>query len=185
MWYPEVLNRMTLYQSLKNNFTVCEAFTFFNEKNLNNTTEELNEESFCQDSVNDDVFIVTLAVGGTFAILYILMGTFINVIGNRNILLIFFVLTTITGLTSQYIESTTISQLLMGIFLTVGTTIGVINTIVVELFPTQLRAMALAISLMAGRFGAVTGSNLTGPLLYNFCDYIFYIYAIDHIGKYC
>lgn len=183
MWYPEVLNKMTHFSKLRPNQvdTVCTAINYFTHEN--DSSEETLNVIGCKDSVNDEVFMVTLAVGGTFAVLYILMGTFINIIGNRNILMVFFIFTTISGLVSQYVEGVDTAQILMGIFLTVGTTIGVINTIVVELFPTQLRAMALAISLMAGRFGAVTGSNLTGPILYNICEYTFYIFAADHVGK--
>lgn len=75
-------------------------------------------------------------------------------------------------------------QALMGIFLLAGTCIGILNAVIVDLFPTQLRAMALSISLMAGRLGAMTGSHVTGPLILGFCHYTFYAFTADHIRKY-
>lgn len=62
--------------------------------------------------------------------------------------------------------------------------ITAVNAIVVELYPTQIRGMALAISLMFGRVGAMTGSNVAGPLMYSNCDYMFYIFAAIHVRKY-
>lgn len=64
-----------------------------------------------------------------------------------------------------------------------ATGVGIVNAIVVDLYPTQIRGMALAVSLMCGRFGAMTGSNVVGPILFNFCDYLFYIFAALHTGN--
>lgn len=86
------------------------------------------------------------------------------------------------GLGSQYVDGVSYVQGLMGIFLLAGTCIGILNAVIVDLFPTQLRAMALAISLMAGRLGAMTGSHITGPIIMGFCEYTFYIFIADHIG---
>lgn len=134
--------------------------------------------------MGEDVFVITLIIAGLFAVIYIVLGSLINIIGNKNILVTFFLTTMAFGIAAQNVHTAILSQIFMAIFLTAATTIGVINTIVVELYPTQLRAMALAISLMAGRFGAVAGSHLTGPLIYGLCDFTFYIFAVDHIREF-
>lgn len=64
-----------------------------------------------------------------------------------------------------------------------GPCISLVNSINVDLYPTQIRGMALAFCLMFGRIGAMAGSNLVGPLLNNLCDYIFYIFTVIHIRK--
>lgn len=210
MWYPEILNRMAHFVN-KNpgkDVSVCAAIYYYEQEYYSmpfiNNTENIMVRNFiinnviicktlifqrqtsipaCKDNVNNEVFLITLIIGFCFAILYILIGTFINIIGNRNILVGFFVITTTFGLASQYVDGIMLAQLFMGIFLMEATCIGVINTIVIDLYPTQMRGMALAISLMAGRFGAVTGSHLTGPLIYNYCEFTFYVFSIDHISK--
>lgn len=137
----------------------------------------------CEDDVHEEVFMISLSLGAAFVVLYLFIGTVINLFGNKNLLISFLVITSSCGLASQYIEGITWVQGLIGIFLLAGTCIGIINAVIVDLFPTQLRGMALAISLMAGRFGAMTGSNLTGPLIVGFCEYTFYIFTADHISK--
>lgn len=50
-----------------------------------------------------------------------------------------------------------------------GLATTVLSSITVDIFPTQLRAMAICISLMCGRIGSVTGTNVVGVLLENHC----------------
>lgn len=95
----------------------------------------------------------------------------------------FLIIGTLSGVTAQNIYGYTLIQLLVGIFLMGGAAIGVVNAIVVDLFPTEIRAMALSLSLMCGRLGAVTGSNIIGPLIYRACNFTFYAAALDHLGK--
>lgn len=92
--------------------------------------------------------------------------------------------TTLSGVVAQIISGYTYIQVALVIFLLGAPTITSISTIVVELYPTQIRGMALSISLMFGRIGAMIGSNTIGPLMYTNCDYMFYIFASLHICKY-
>lgn len=115
---------------------------------------------------------------------YILIGSVINIIGKKTLLIGFLLITSIVGVAAQNVVGFTFVQILIGIFLLGASGISIINAIVVDIYPTQVRGMALAISLMFGRFGAVTGSNITGPLIYNLCDYVFYVFALDHVGKF-
>lgn len=99
-------------------------------------------------------------------------------------LLVLVFVTTISGILAQVLSGYTTIQITLGVFLMGATTITAINAIVVELYPTQIRGMALAISLMFGRIGAMIGTNVVGPLMYTYCDYMFYIFAAIHAGKY-
>lgn len=88
------------------------------------------------------------------------------------------------GLASQFVHSLLMISIFLGIFLLAGCCVGITNTIAVDLFPTHFRAMAMSISLMFGRFGAVTGSHVIGPLLYNYCEYTLYTLTGVNIGEY-
>ena len=46
------------------------------------------------------------------------------------------------------------------------------------------RAMAMAISLMIGRLGAVIGSQIIGQLLYTDCPMAFYSFSITLISNF-
>lgn len=61
--------------------------------------------------------------------------------------------------------------------------VSVITAVVVDLYPTQYRAMAIAVSLMSGRLGAVTGSHVVGYMLEYVCPLAFYFFGFFHIGK--
>lgn len=92
-------------------------------------------------------------------------------------------MTTLSGILAQVLSGYIYIQLTLGFFLMGASSITAINALVVDLYPTQIRGMALAISLMFGRFGAMTGSNIAGPLMYSTCDYMFYIFAFFHVCK--
>nr|XP_022908028.1 synaptic vesicle glycoprotein 2B-like [Onthophagus taurus] len=169
MWYPEILNRIEQYPFQD---ITCTALSYGN-------IEE--DDSICFDSMNESVYIPSIIIGGALAVLYIISGTIINRLGAKNLLIIILGVSAGCGIASQYIKIDSWSKILMGIFLLSSAGVGIINTITVELYPTQLRGMALAISLMAGRFGAVAGSNVTGQLVYKVCEYTFYVFAADHI----
>lgn len=93
-------------------------------------------------------------------------------------------MTTISGILAQVISGYVVIQLTLGFFLMGAIAITAINAIAVELYPTQIRGMALSIAAMFSRLGAMTGSNVIGPLMYTYCDYIFYTFAAVHISKY-
>ncbi|EAT35248.1 AAEL012574-PA [Aedes aegypti] len=55
---------------------------------------------------------------------------------------------------------------------------SIVSAITVDLFPTNLRAMAVCMSSMFGRLGGVIGSNLFGLLLESQCELTFAIPGI-------
>lgn len=93
-------------------------------------------------------------------------------------------MTSISGILAQTLNGYLYIQLTIGFFLMGACAISAVSALAVELYPTQIRGMALSISLMLGRLGAMTGSNAFGPLMYSYCDYMFYIFAAIHICKY-
>ncbi|XP_017783599.1 PREDICTED: synaptic vesicle glycoprotein 2B-like [Nicrophorus vespilloides] len=179
MWYPEVLNRMASFSVANPDESVemCKSIEYYNEITANSTITS----DICMDTVDVNAFLTSLLIGVVFAFMYIFIGAVINIVGAKKLLISLLIITTSCGIAAQNVKEQLSTQILMGIFLTEATCVGIINAIVVELFPTQLRAMALAISLMAGRFGAVAGSNATGPIIYSICNYMYYIFAVDHL----
>ena len=137
----------------------------------------------CKDEVKTQVFLVSLVMAVAYAIIYLMIGCIINLVGKKQLMISFVTVTTISGLASQFVYGYELIQILVGFFLMGGAAIGVTNAIAVDLFPTQVRGMALAFSMMFGRIGAMTGTNLVGPIMYNACDYLFYFVVAEHLGK--
>ncbi|XP_045467528.1 synaptic vesicle glycoprotein 2B-like isoform X2 [Harmonia axyridis] len=182
MWYPTILNTMSHFVEVRPNddLTFCKSIQWEQaQKNVTSLNQHVFKE--CNDFVKTEVFIILLVIGMVYAIMYICIGLLINVIGKKNLLCTFITLGTISGLLSQYIVGYQLIQSLIGIFIIGGVEVAIVNAIVVDLFPTQVRAMALAMSLMFGRLGAMVGTNIVGPVIYKYCDYLFYMFAADHI----
>lgn len=137
----------------------------------------------CMDSIESEVFTIGIITGSFLALTYIAIGGLINILGKKNLLVGFFTISSVAGLIAQYMYGSGILKTLMSLVSISSTTIGVINAVAVDLYPTNVRAMALAISLMFGRIGAVTGSHITGIVFYQLCDYTFYIITAVNICK--
>jgi VNT family MFS transporter (synaptic vesicle glycoprotein 2) len=182
MWYPEILNRMSHYviDHPQNDVGLCNAILEEDDLDSFNSTEV--SYKVCKDQVKTQVFLVSVIMGVAYAFIYLFIGCVINTFGKKKLMIAFVVVTTITGLCSQFVYGYGLIQILIGIFLMGGAGIGITNAIAVDLFPTQVRGMALAVSLMFGRIGAMTGTNIVGPLIYNVCDYLFYFVAADHLA---
>ncbi|CAH1975630.1 unnamed protein product [Acanthoscelides obtectus] len=191
MWYPQILNSMSDYGQVvpSNEVTMCTAI-LYDEADYKNDIPEVGVGSgivrsitsqICIDTVNEEVFLVSLIIGFVYAVSYIFIGTFINTFGPRRLLIGLMTFTTISGVIAQHLSGHTYIQVALGVFLVAATGVGIVNAIVVELYPTQIRGMALAVSLCVGRFGAMTGSNIAGPLMLYLCDYMFYVFAASHL----
>lgn len=59
------------------------------------------------------------------------------------------------------------------ILLCCGLTIAVVNAATVDLYPTNLRAMAICLTLMSGRAGSVVGSYVVGIFIETSCSATF------------
>lgn len=57
----------------------------------------------------------------------------------------------------------------------IGNCGGLVSTIAMEFYPTQINAMGMCFIMMVGRLGAVFGSNLLGRLLFNLCEPTFWV----------
>lgn len=56
----------------------------------------------------------------------------------------------------------------------IGNCGGLVSTIAMEFYPTQINAMGMCFIMMVGRLGAVFGSNLLGRLFFNSCEPTFW-----------
>lgn len=55
--------------------------------------------------------------------------------------------------------------------------IGVMSTVAMEFYPTNINAMGVSFVMMIGRLGAVVGTNIVGPLLFSYCETLLFTFA--------
>ncbi|XP_076258288.1 synaptic vesicle glycoprotein 2A-like [Rhynchophorus ferrugineus] len=193
LWYPEILNRMSSYSEKINStdVTLCDSINFQEtilDVKLNLFSDIIpqiwyknNNDVGCDDSVNTSVFPVILTTGSAIGFTYILIGVLVNKINRKYLLIASSTITGVSGLVAQYISGYIAVEVFSGIYLLISSCIGMVNALVVDLYPTNIRAMALAISMMFGRCGAMVGSNVVGKIFYNYCNYMFVMFAVNHL----
>ncbi|XP_075225905.1 uncharacterized protein LOC142327027 isoform X2 [Lycorma delicatula] len=63
-----------------------------------------------------------------------------------------------------------------------GAAIATVNTVMVDLFPTNMRAMAGCLSLMSSRVGTVTANMISGRVIHNHCLVLLSFTVISLLG---
>ncbi|XP_058465632.1 synaptic vesicle glycoprotein 2B-like isoform X2 [Malaya genurostris] len=183
MFFPDILNRVAeVQEGGSKQTTICNAVYETQAKLLmhdSNFTEAIPE---CNQKLDimayENSFILELMYALGFAVI----GLIINAVGKLPILVFVFFCCGLCGVLITFIDVPLLAVWLYVILLTCGYCINVVNAVTVDLFPTNLRAMAVCISLMFGRLGSVVGANIVGVLLDTHCELSFWISGISLIG---
>lgn len=112
-------------------------------------------------------------MGSFFSLIYFINGLIINRVGKKNLLTLWFIICGVTGALIPWSTDYYTILVLMVLFLTCGVCGSLLSAILVDLFPTNVRAMSLCIVLMIGRLGAVAGSNFVSLMILKRCELMF------------
>ncbi|GJQ69487.1 hypothetical protein Trydic_g6593 [Trypoxylus dichotomus] len=161
LWLPQIFTAINDYQVLHPNITasLCAMLGIIKPDDSLNSTECV------VNHLSDSIYINAMIVSATAVIGYSIAGIAINRIGKKPSII---VLSLISGaaVTSLYFaQNSPTTVALAAINITaIGICCNIELTIVVDTFPTTLRAIAVSITLMIGRCGAMLG-NLLFPYL--------------------
>ncbi|KAG8231558.1 hypothetical protein J437_LFUL011736 [Ladona fulva] len=173
MWFPELFNRFEEFSIAypDETATVCEVanmdFESLGTLARNSTPGDLNTTSDCLgDTIHTQVFINTFAIGFTCICNAILMGLFVERIGRKRLIVTAMLLTAACGAGSYFVRSA-IQNLLLSCFLQAfnGTSFSVLSSVLIELFPTSLRGLAMTILMNLSNVGSIVGNLMFGLLL--------------------
>lgn len=173
MFFPEILNRVADYTKSNKDIsvTVCGIIDETRNDYLNVFMHnETNTKPKCTSKLELSTYEHSFVLEAVYAVGFAIMGMFINYAGKLTLILLVLVGCGGCAIALIYVTNPTLSIYLYIILLACGLVCNVINTSTIELYPTNLRAMAVCISLMFGRLGSVFGSNLMGLLLDTHCD---------------
>lgn len=127
--------------------------------------------------VDETIYEITFLMGSFFSLVYFVNGLVINIVGKKNLLALWFVVCGIAGGLIPWSTDYYTILALMLIFLTCGVCGALLSAILVDLFPTNVRAMSLCTVLMIGRIGAVAGSNFVSLMILTQCEFMFGLFA--------
>ncbi|XP_052900101.1 synaptic vesicle glycoprotein 2B-like [Anopheles moucheti] len=186
MFFPDILNRIAEQQSKGvERITACNAVyaTRVDIRELVKLTNGTERPDVCHQKLDISAYEHSFVLEAIYAIGFAVIGLIINAVGRLPILVFVFALCGTCGILIAYIDLPLLAIWFYVILLSCGFTITVVNACAVDLFPTNIRAMAVCISLMFGRLGSIAGSNLVGVLLDTRCELTFWISGLLLIGS--
>ncbi|KAG5683093.1 hypothetical protein PVAND_012396 [Polypedilum vanderplanki] len=193
-FYPEILNRVYLWLESDPTHitaTVCQIYSSFHSNST--VIDEIPE--ICITRLEVNVFLNIIMLMFMYAFGWFIMSLIINKTGKLVILVFISFASGMASLSMMFIELPKIATSIYLMVMLASLNMSVINSSTVELFPTNLRAMAVSISMMFGRVGSVAGSNFLGLTIQNFCTYTwilpgvlmitsgFLVFTIPNINK--
>ncbi|CAH1099667.1 unnamed protein product [Psylliodes chrysocephalus] len=163
IWFPELFYRFEEFENLHPNerATVCEVSSV-----VVPTNATLGHTEYCGEPIADSVFLHTLIIGLACIPTSFWLPLCVHRLGAKFFLV--FSLIVAGGVTiGLYFVSSTMANLVLSCIFEALTSLGIstVYCVMVDLFPTNLRVMAAALSLTFGRGGALLGNLLFGFLI--------------------
>ncbi|KRT82740.1 membrane transporter [Oryctes borbonicus] len=158
LWLPEFFIRFEKHYQLNPNISVTlKELTF---------TENSNSTTICPVAFDLNIFQNTLIVAASALVVNTLGGWLIGKISVKNLALLTMIFGGISSLSIYWISSSLGILIVSSIFQSsMATGNMVIGSIVVELFPTSIGAMAMCITVTTGRIGAIASNMVFSMLL--------------------
>lgn len=172
-FFPEITNRITLWMKSDPANVLSTVCQILEETRFIPSLNGTADASLCVTKLELSTYGNAFILISCYTVGYLVIAFIINFTGKLSIIL-FFLLG--SAICSSLLIIVNVPSTLTYIYismLSVGISINVVNASTVELYPTNLRAMAVCISLMFGRLGCVVGSNVVGLMLDQFCQYTF------------
>ncbi|XP_015521844.2 synaptic vesicle glycoprotein 2C [Neodiprion pinetum] len=180
MWFPELFNRFDKYQTAHPNVTsigICEVTDFV----VNNKTQESNVT--CTNEISAQVFQESLITVASAIPANILAVVGMDRLG-RKFFLVFSTFSAGLCSTGLYFVTNKTHNLIVSAFFSGVISCGnaALDCLITEVFPTNLRATGVAISMVAARLGGIIGNIVIAQLLDTYCPAPTFIVAALLIG---
>nr|XP_023022235.1 synaptic vesicle glycoprotein 2B-like [Leptinotarsa decemlineata] len=163
IWFPELFYRFEEFENLHPNesASICEVSSVVVPYNTS-----LQQTEFCGEPIADSVFLHTLIIGLACIPTSFWLPLCVHRLGAK-FFLVFSLIVAGTVTFGLYFVNSTMSNLVLSCIFEALTSLGIstVYCVMVDLFPTNLRVMAAALSLTFGRGGALLGNLLFGFLI--------------------
>lgn len=178
VWVPDILNSI-LRSNTNQSITICQII----RDKFDNTSMLSSDEAVCESEVSVAVFPISMSMGAVFALTYLAIGFLINKIGKKTLYSGIMFICGIATVGAAFVPEGIAATVLLIISLCSGCAASILAAIAVDVFPTQLRAMAMCVMYMVGRTGAAVGSNFLGATLDLHCHEAFTVFGVFTAGS--
>lgn len=138
----------------------------------------------CNVTVNEEMFTYNYFLAAAYTISFTILGFTLHSISLKRTLALVLALACSCAIAILYITNAVVTVVIFALLINLaGLGVPLVNSVAVDLFPTQLRGMAISVTVLIGRMGTVTGANAIGFILDMNCEATFYGLAAMLVGK--
>ncbi|XP_014215680.1 synaptic vesicle glycoprotein 2A-like isoform X2 [Copidosoma floridanum] len=179
-WFPELFQRFATFEkTFPEEFaSVCTVSQRLAASNNSLHIEQLSDPFGCDSQMDTSVYVNSALLGAACIPFAILLPLTVNRLGYRIYLLFTATIACATTIAFFFVKTSTQNLVLSCIFEAfTSLNISVIFCVLVDLFPTNLRVMATAITLFVGRVGSLFGNMLFAYLIDDYCTVLIIVMA--------
>ncbi|XP_022901630.1 synaptic vesicle glycoprotein 2B-like [Onthophagus taurus] len=181
MWFPELFNRFDEFSKDHPGVqaSVCEVTDYV----VRNGSQSSMDYEKCNDKIDDTVFLDSLITVASAIPANVVAVLFIDKLG-RKFFLVFSTFSSGLCAACMYFVSNKTQNLVVSAVFSGVISCGnaALDCLITEIFPTNLRATGVAISMVAARFGGIVGNIVIAMLLDMYCPAPNFIVAVLLIG---
>lgn len=171
LFFPDILNQTAEFLTDgSQSVSLCEIVEGAIESRKTKWEEG---ERVCDEVLDLSAYFYSIILEICYFVGYLVITLLVNSIGHLKIFSFLYFSTATCGFLIALVQHPTISTYLYVWLLVCGLSNNLLFTVTYELFPTNLRSLALGLSLMLGRLGALVGGNIVGFLLESNCTSTF------------
>ncbi|XP_055639552.1 synaptic vesicle glycoprotein 2B-like [Toxorhynchites rutilus septentrionalis] len=172
LWYPQIMNQVFADSSTKS----TEICSILQPSTVNGTEELPPQPTVCSDHVEQETFIYTTILG-VFGVTYsAILALILGRVNAKTMLIFNMIVSGIAGITLQFVTNSYAVAILFCVeIIFAGMCIQLVYAIVISLFPTHVKGMAVSLINMAGRLSCFVASAVIGLLMAQNCPLAFYL----------
>uniref|UniRef100_A0A182K1D9 Major facilitator superfamily (MFS) profile domain-containing protein n=1 Tax=Anopheles christyi TaxID=43041 RepID=A0A182K1D9_9DIPT len=170
LWFPEIMNQVFSQDASHNERKVCAILQ------RNETLPEVSVIELCDDEVKIETFLYTLLLGIIGCIYALITSAVLGRIDQKVMMVFNCIVAGVCGIVLQFITNAYAVAILFCLEIVfAGYCVLLVNANVVAIFPTNVRAMAVALTNMIGRLSCFLASAVIGLLILQNCPVTFYM----------
>lgn len=170
LWFPDIMNQVFSQDASDDGKKVCAILQ------RNETLPILTEFELCDDEVKIETFLYTLLLGLIGCIYALITSAVLGKFDQKVMMVFNCVVAGICGIALQFIANSYAVAILFCLEIVfAGYCVLLVNANAVAIFPTNVRAMAVALTNMIGRLSCFVASAVIGLLMQQNCPVTFYM----------
>ncbi|CAB3248047.1 unnamed protein product [Arctia plantaginis] len=166
-WIPDILNRLLIDDG--EGQTACDAF-----QSISQAVDD-DGGDVCNDTIDRTTFIISTIASFSSFVLASLIGSTVKFINKKIVLILVLIgvgtICIVITLITEVIPFAVMLPFIQGI----NVVVGLVTAFSVDIFPVNLRGMAVCLTMVGSGLGTVFGANISALLLNTACNVTFYL----------